>query len=51
MLFHRLHCGFQRPVFSLRGQSNELDSINQTINFVGFPFKVYGSTGVSVGAV
>lgn len=51
MPFHSVHCGFQRPMFSLRGQSIELDSINQTIDFVGFPFKVYGSTGVSVGAV
>lgn len=33
-------------MFSLCGQSNELDFINQTIDFVGFPFKVYRSTGV-----
>lgn len=48
MPFHSVHCGFVRPVFSLRGQGKELDSINQTIDFVGFPFKVQGgSTGVS----
>lgn len=51
MPFHSVHCGFERLMFSLRGQSNELDFINQTIDFVGFPFKVYRSTGVSVGAV
>ena len=37
--------------FLSRGRSDGLDFINQTIDFVGFPFKVYGSTGVSVGAV
>lgn len=51
MPFHSVQCGFERLVFSLCGQSNELDFINQTIDFVGFPFKVYRSTGVSVGAV
>lgn len=50
MPFHSVHCGFERPVFSLRGQGNELDAINQTIDSVGFPFKVRGgSTGVSWG--
>lgn len=52
MPFHSVHCGFERPVFSLRGQARELDAINQTIDSVGFPFKVQGgSTGVSGGAV
>lgn len=32
-------------------RSNEPDFINQTIDFVGFPFKVYTWTRVSVGAV
>lgn len=35
----------KRLVFSLCGQSKELNFINQTIDFVGFPFKVYRSTG------
>lgn len=47
MPFHSVHCGFlkKRLVFSLCGQSKELNFINQTIDFVGFPFKVYRSTG------
>lgn len=39
MPFHSVHCGFERPVFFLRGRGTELDSINQTIDFCWFSFQ------------
>lgn len=44
MPFHSVHCGFERPVFSLRGQGAELDSINQTMDFCWFSFQGAGRT-------
>lgn len=44
MPFHSVHCGFEPPVFSLRGRGTELDSINQTIDFCWFSFQGAGRT-------
>lgn len=44
MPFHSVHCGFEGPVFSLRGHGTELDSINQTMDFCWFSFQGGGRT-------
>lgn len=49
MPFHRV-VWILTSIFLLCGRRHELESINQSINFVGFTFKVQ-IDGVSVGAV